>query len=116
MALKKILLVCTGNLDRSPTAAMVLAEMRVPMWITSAGTEPWAENRVTQELLEEADLICVMEEAHLRFIRTAFGDAHAEKVVVLDIPDSYICGEQHLIDLLKPRLRTALGLPFGTRE
>jgi protein-tyrosine-phosphatase len=40
-------MVCTGNKDRSPTAAMVLAEMCAPMWVTSAGTEPWAKTRST---------------------------------------------------------------------
>ena len=79
-------MVCTGNKDRSPTAAMVLAEMCAPMWVTSAGTEPWAKNQVSIELVEEADVICVMEEAHRRHIRERFGEAHAEKVVVLDIP------------------------------
>ena len=110
IAMKKVLLVCTGNKDRSPTAAMVLAEMCAPMWVTSAGTEPWAKNPVHLEMVEEADVICVMEEAHRRFIRDRFGESHAEKVVVLDIPDNYICWETRLIHLLKPKLRAALGL------
>src|SRR5580700_9681963 len=99
--MKKVLMVCTGNKDRSPTAAMVLAEMCAPMWVTSAGTEPWAKNQVNLELVEEA---------HRRHIRDRFGDAHAEKVVVLDVPDNYVCWEAKLIDLLKGKLRTALGL------
>jgi predicted protein tyrosine phosphatase len=116
LIMKKVLVVCTGNLDRSPTAAMVLAEMRVPMWVTSAGTEPWAENRVTQELVEEADVICVMEESHLRAIRDRFGDSHAEKVVVLGISDNYICWEPELRAILRAKLRSALGLPFGSAD
>lgn len=108
--MKKVLLVCTGNMDRSPTAAMVLAEMCAPMWVTSAGTAAWARNPVNSELVEEADVICVMEEGHRRFIRDRFGDSHAEKVVVLDVPDSYICWEAKLVNLLKQKLRAALGL------
>jgi predicted protein tyrosine phosphatase len=108
--MKKVLMVCTGNMDRSPTAAMLIAEMCAPLWVTSAGTEAWAKNQVTMELVEEADVICVMEEAHRRQIRNRFGDAHAEKVVVLDIPDSYICWDAELIRLLKPKLREALRL------
>ena len=103
-------MVCTGNKDRSPTAAMLIAEMCAPMWVTSAGTEPWAKNPVNQELIEEADVICVMEDAHRRFIVERFGDSHAEKVVVLDIPDNYVCWEDKLIHLLKAKLRAALGL------
>ncbi len=108
-------MVCTGNMDRSPTAAMVVAEMCAPVWVTSAGTEPWAKNHVSLELVEEADVICVMEEAHRRFILDRFGDVHAEKVVVLEIPDNYICWEDELVHLLKPRLRAVLALPPSRR-
>lgn len=114
--MKKVLMVCTGNLDRSPTAAMIIAEMCAPMWVTSAGTEPWAKNQLTIDLVAEADVICVMEEAHRRFIHRRFGAAHAEKVVVLDIPDNYVCWEPALVYLLKPRLRAALGLPGGAAK
>jgi predicted protein tyrosine phosphatase len=108
--MKKVLMVCTGNMDRSPTAAMLLAEMCAPMWVMSAGTEPWAKNQITLELAEEADIICVMEDAHRRLIRKRFGEAYAAKVIVLDIPDNYICWEAGLVDLLKPKLRSALGI------
>lgn len=108
--MKKVLMVCSGNMDRSPTAAMLLAEMCAPMWVTSAGTERWAKNQVTEELLAEADVICVMEEAHHRHIRERFGETHGDKVIVLDVPDHYICWDTELIALLKPKIRAALGL------
>jgi len=103
-------MVCTGNKDRSPTAAMLIAEMCAPMWVTSAGTERWSKNPVNQELIEEADVICVMEEAHRRFIIERFGESHADKVIVLDIPDNYVCWEATLVQILKPKLRAALGI------
>lgn len=108
--MKKVLMICTGNMDRSPTAAMLVAEMCAPVWVTSAGTEPWAKNQVTSELVEEADLICVMEEAHRSFILKRFGEDHAAKVIVLGVPDSYICWDVELIRVLKPKLRNALRL------
>ena len=108
--MKKVLMVCTGNIDRSPTAAMLLAEMCAPMWVASAGTEPWAKNRITLEVVKDADIICVMEEAHRRLICSRFGESYAAKVIVLDIPDNYICWEPGLVDLLKAKLRAALGL------
>jgi predicted protein tyrosine phosphatase len=114
--MKKVLMVCTGNMDRSPTAAMLLAEMCAPMWVASAGTEPWAKNQVTLELVEEADIICVMEEAHQGLIRRRFGEAYAAKVVVLDVPDNYVCWEAPLVHLLKPKLRAALGLTLQPEE
>lgn len=108
-------MICTGNMDRSPTAAMVLAEMCAPMWVTSAGTEPWAKNPLTLELVEEADVICVMEEAHRRFILQRFGELHLRKVHVLDIPDNFICWETELVHLLKPKLRAILNLQPSRR-
>jgi predicted protein tyrosine phosphatase len=65
---------------------------------------------VTPELIDEADIICVMEEAHRRLILERFGESYFAKVIVLDIPDNYICWEAGLISLLKPKLRSALGL------
>jgi predicted protein tyrosine phosphatase len=109
--MKKVLMVCSGNLDRSPTAAMVLAEMCAPMWVASAGTERWAKNKVTEELLDDADIICVMEDAHHRHIHEQFGPKHASKVVVLDVPDNYVCWDPDLVRILKPKIRAALGLP-----
>jgi hypothetical protein len=41
------------------------------MWVTS-GTEPWARNQVSLELVGKADVICVMEEAHLRFLHDRY--------------------------------------------
>jgi predicted protein tyrosine phosphatase len=114
--MKKVLMVCSGNLDRSPTAAMLLAEMALPMWVTSAGTERWAKNQVSAELLEEADVIFVMEHAHHRTIIERFGDAYESKLVVLDVPDNYVCWEPELISILKPKLRAALGLPTRARS
>src|ERR1700746_1421418 len=111
--MKKVLMVCTGNMDRSPTAAMVLAEMCAPMWVTSAGTEPWAKNQLTPELVAEADVICVMEEAHHRHIRNRFGAKHAATVLVVEIDDNYVCWDSALGQILKPKLRAALGLPIS---
>jgi len=108
--MKKVLMVCTGNMDRGPTAAMLVAEMCAPVWVSSAGTEGWAKNQVSAELVEEADIICVMEEAHRRFILSRFGEFPAAKVIVLDVPDNYVCWEARLVALLKPKLRAALGV------
>jgi predicted protein tyrosine phosphatase len=89
---------------------MLVAEMCAPIWVTSAGTEPWARNQINTELIDEADIICVMEEAHRRSILSRFGEAHANKIVTLDVPDNYVCWEPQLVALLKPKLRAALGL------
>src|SRR2546426_347173 len=99
--MKKVLIVCTGNLDRSPTAAAVLTEMRAPMWVASAGTSPSAENQLTHELVHEADVICAMEDEHRDFIRRKFGEAIESKVIVLEVEDLYARGEARLKELLR---------------
>jgi predicted protein tyrosine phosphatase len=111
--MKKVLMVCTGNQDRSPTAAALLAEMRAPVWISSAGTSPSSLNRLTAVLIEEADVICVMEDEHREHIERHFGPQIVHKVRVLGIPDVYSRGEQRLKDELRAKLIAALELPFG---
>ena len=86
--------------------------MRWSMWVTPGGDRAVAGE---VEPVEQADVTCVMEEAHRRHIREHFGEIHAEKVIVLDIPDYYVCWEDKLILLLKGKLRTALGLTSSKR-
>jgi predicted protein tyrosine phosphatase len=52
-----------------------------------------------------------MEDAHHRHIHEQFGPEHASKVVVLDVPDHYVCWDPDLVRILKPKIRAALGLP-----
>jgi predicted protein tyrosine phosphatase len=113
--MKKVLMVCTGNMDRSPTAAMVLAEMCAPMWVTSAGTEAWAKKSGQPGAGRGSGCDLRHGRAHRRHIRDRFGELHAEKVVVLDVPDNYVCWEDKLIHLLKGKLREALGLTGSRR-
>jgi predicted protein tyrosine phosphatase len=79
------------------------------------GHRAMGQDQVNLALVEEADVICVMEEAHRRFILERFGDAHAEKVVVLEVADNYICWEDELVHILKRKLRDALGLSANRR-
>jgi len=93
----KVLFVCTGNSCRSPMAEGILKKMlrdkgMSHIEVQSAGTMPpyqmqptsyalitsleqgvdissYRSKDLTKSLIEEADLILVMEEAHRRFIR-----------------------------------------------
>jgi predicted protein tyrosine phosphatase len=113
MFMKKVLMVCTGNQDRGPTAAGLLAEMRAPMWIASAGTSPSALNHLTAKLVKDADVICAMESEHRDYIRRHFGADMMAKVVVLEIRDIYSRGDPRLKDILRHKLREVLDLPLG---
>ncbi len=118
----RILIVCTGNLCRSPMAAALLRQrlardpLRCDWQVESAGT--WASEAqpastyaveemaargidlsshraqgVTQAMMEAADLVLTMTAHHAEALRTAF-PAHAHKVHLL----SAMSGWQYDID------------------
>ena len=98
----KILFVCTGNLDRSPTAED-LFKGREGFQVKSAGTHVHARRRVSPSLLAWADKIFVMERAHEEAILQLKPDVE-HKITVLGIPDSYLRGDPKLVDLLRAKL------------
>jgi len=103
--MSKLLFVCTGNRDRSPTAEELFRNSQ-RYEARSAGTHPFAAHRVTQELIDWADKIFVMselEDRHLTYLERNF-DLKAKPVFDLEIPDRYERGSQELINLLRARL------------
>jgi predicted protein tyrosine phosphatase len=106
-AVKRILFVCSGNMDRSPTAAALLSgDARFE--VKSAGTLASAPTVVSQPLIEWADTIFVMEDRH-RDALTQIDQRAAAKIIVLDIPDQYVKEDPALITILKARLTRYLG-------
>ena len=86
---KKLLFVCSRNKWRSRTAETIFR--RQPgIDVRSAGTSEEAQVRVTEKLIEWADIILVMEKRHKQLLAQRFGAALQNKVtVVLEIPDNY---------------------------
>jgi predicted protein tyrosine phosphatase len=111
--LKRVLFVCSQNLLRSPTAEQVFANYP-GIECTSAGLARDTHNPVTNELVEWAELIFVMEKVHLRKLRNRFGKhIKKQRVICLDIPDDYDFMDPALIEVLNekvppllPRLKT----------
>ncbi|MEZ4849953.1 MAG: phosphotyrosine protein phosphatase [Bacteroidia bacterium] len=69
--------------------------------VRSAGTHPTATITITEEILNWADSIVVMEKAHRNFIRNQYFPIYqSKKIVCLYIPDDYEFMAQELIDLL----------------
>lgn len=100
--MKKLLFVCTANQQRSRTAEELF---RGEYETKSAGIHPFAESPLTKEAVLWADIIFCMEEMHRRFILEKFPEeAVGKKIVVLNIPDIYIKGDERLIKLLKERV------------
>jgi predicted protein tyrosine phosphatase len=101
---RNVLFICSQNRLRSPTAEQVFASWP-GIETSSAGLNHDAENPVTPELLQWADLIFVMERAHRSKLSSKF-KAHLgnARVVCLEIPDEYEFMDPDLVRLLKAKV------------
>ncbi len=104
----RLLFVCSMNRLRSPTAEQVFAS-HPGIECDSAGLNNDAENPVTGELVEWAELIFVMEKAHrtklAKRFRTHIG---SRRVVCLDIADDYDFMDPELVAILKRKVTPLL--------
>lgn len=102
--MKRILFVCSQNRLRSPTAEQVFSGYP-GIECTSAGTNNDAENPLSPELVEWADIIFVMEKGHRNKLRSKFKQYLAgARIICLDIPDNYEFMDPKLIAILKTRV------------
>ena len=100
---KRILFLCSQNKLRSPTAEAVFAD-HPKVEVDSAGLNNDAEVPLSEEQVEWADLILVMEKKHRNRLNRKFGKLlGGKRVVVLNIPDDYDYMNPVLIQLLKQR-------------
>ncbi|GAA0192041.1 putative protein tyrosine phosphatase [Brevundimonas nasdae] len=102
--MKHILFICSRNRLRSPTAEQVFANWP-NVEVASAGLAADAEELLTGEMVEDADLIFVMEKQHRAKLARRFKPQlkHA-RVVCLDIPDDYAFMQPELVALLKTKV------------
>lgn len=102
--MKNILFVCSQNRLRSPTAEQVFADWP-GIETSSAGTNNDAENPLSAELIEWADIVFVMEKAHRGKVQTRYRSAlRGKRVICLDIPDNYTFMDPALVALLKVKV------------
>lgn len=102
--MKRVLFICSQNRLRSPTAEQVFST-RSDLECSSAGLNHDAENPLTSELVEWAELIFVMESAHRDKLRARFKPSlGAARVICLDIPDDYDYMDAELVRLLKRKV------------
>jgi predicted protein tyrosine phosphatase len=102
--MQRVLFICSRNRLRSPTAEQVFSA-REDLAVSSAGLDHDAENPVTPELLQWADLVFVMERAHRTRLQRRFRAAlNGKRVVCLEIPDEYAYMDPALIALLEQRV------------
>lgn len=101
---RNVLFVCSQNRLRSPTAEQVFADWP-GIETASAGLKPDADNPVTPELLQWADLIVVMEPVHKRRLGERFQRWLCDKrIVCLDIPDDHDFMAPELVRLLQQKV------------
>lgn len=100
----RLLFVCNRNRLRSPTAEAIFSSLP-GVEASSAGTSADADNPISPELIEWADIILVMEQVHRKRINERFKSlVRNKKVVVLGIPDKYDFMDADLIALLKSKV------------
>lgn len=102
--MKRFLFICSQNRLRSPTAEQIFST-RTDIQVASAGTNRDAETPLTDELVEWADVIVVMERTHRNKVQQKFRRALGDKrMICLDIPDEYEFMDPALIRLLEARM------------
>jgi predicted protein tyrosine phosphatase len=98
----RVLFVCSGNIDRSPTAERLLKGVR-GVYVKSAGTLGSAPTALSKSLVQWADVIFAMQEEHKEIVKRIIHGAE-KKVIVLGIEDTYKKDDPELIRILKEKL------------
>lgn len=102
--MKKLLFVCSQNQLRSPTAEHLFAN-RAGIETASAGLNKGADEPLSVELIEWADIIFVMEKIHRRKLSNKFKSHLKDKrLICLDIADDYEYIQPELIELLEQKV------------
>jgi predicted protein tyrosine phosphatase len=103
-SLRHVLLICSQTRLRSHTAEQVFSDWP-DIEVSSAGLNHDAENPLTPELLDWADLVFVMERAQRNKLSAKF-NAHldGERIICLEIPDDYEFMGPELVQNLKTRI------------
>ena len=101
---RHVLFLCSQNRLRSPTAERVFATWP-GIETASAGLNHGAENPLTPELLDWADIVFVMERVHRQKLTAKFKPhLHRQRVICLEIPDDYDYMAPALVQLLQARV------------
>ena len=108
--MKRILFVCSQNRLRSPTAENVFSQWP-GVEVMSAGLSNDATTPVSSQLIEWAHVVVVMEKLHKNKITKKFSAyLKGKRVIVLDIPDEYEYMQPELVQILKEKVQSRVGL------
>jgi predicted protein tyrosine phosphatase len=102
--MRKVLFVCTANVSRSPTAEDLFQGWKGIWEAKSAGIMPDPRGKLlTQELIDWADLILVMEPIHSEYITSHF-QCNPDKIRILNITDKYTRDDPELESVLRKKV------------
>lgn len=105
----KYLFICSANKQRSKTSEDFFAQKYPEHKFSSAGTNvkicrKEGTTELTEDLLEWADKVYVMEKKHLEQIQKNTGSKYYSKINVLNIPDIYKYYDADLITILEEKV------------
>lgn len=105
----KILFICSANKQRSKTAEDYFASKYDAHEFLSAGTNikicrKEGTTVLTEDLLEWAAVVYVMENRHLEQIQKHASSNCYQKIKVLEIPDIYKYYDSNLITILEEKV------------
>ena len=104
----RALFLCGRGRMRSPTAVHIAVSLP-NVAAESGGLSQDADDPVSLEQIQWADVICVMEKRQRKRLNTLFGPHLKGKVVaVLNVPDIYDLMDKDLISILEPMIRRVL--------
>ena len=98
-----ILFVCGKNKWRSPTAERIYKDDN-RIEVRSAGMSGKSKHTISNDDIEWADLILVMENRYKSWISGLFRDLSLPKIENLDIPDEYEYMNDELIELIEMKV------------
>ena len=99
-----MLFVCSRNRLRSPTAEHIFSD-NPNFEVSSAGLNPDAEEILSSETVQWADLIFVMEKSQRVKLNRRFAKfLKGKRVICLDIPDDFDYMQPELVALLKAKV------------
>lgn len=107
-----LLVVCGRNKKRSRTAEFIFKnDSRFN--IRSAGLSPKSDRKISENDLNWADLVFVMESKQKAKLRDQFSHVAMPDIEVLHIPDDYEFMDAELVEILTGKINTALNKVYN---
>ncbi|AFM02821.1 putative protein tyrosine phosphatase [Bernardetia litoralis DSM 6794] len=103
----KFLVVCGKNKKRSRTAEFIFKNDE-RFYIRSVGVSPKSNRKITENDINWADLILVMENDHKQKIKKIYSHLEIPTIETLNIPDEYEFMDEELIEILTEKINSFL--------